>query len=505
MRVIYSLSHLQDWIEFAAEMKRRLAWEPVFWLTTPDTHDLVRKEFPSATRQSYREIISGVNPEGMDLFAPAGVDDIVFKEFAWEMDQALKMMDRLDSGDAFSYNERKNYFTRILTHSLNVVRIFKPQVIVFTETPHHATQYVLYAVCRRRGVHTIMFKPVLSATLRQLIYQGIEDDPLQTMGSATLDVVSKEDIEAYRAYADKLRGDYRQAEPAYVREQRRTSSYAGLMIATLRKLSSPGKIKALFDTARTSNILKLKNSAIEESLPNRLQLYLLKIKGRGVKSQLRKSYNSLVKPVPENTKFIFVPLHYQPERTSSPDGGTFVMQYLMVALLRRVLPLDVHIVVKEHSLQFHPKFDGHLGRLKEDYEHLAKLANVHLVDAAIPSFELIDRSFVVATVAGAVGLESIARKRPVLVFGAGCWFRSLKGVYFTPTEDLLRKAVSEIDAGVKLEDDDLADFLCRMHAISFVAMRNPAPQRTITVEDNVKALANAVTTYAIKVLKLHGG
>lgn len=503
MRVIYSLSHFTDWIGFALEMNRRLSWEPVFWLTTQATDGLVQREFPSAIRQSYQDIIKGVNPSGIDLFGPAGVDDAVVKEFAWEMDQALKMMDRLDSGDAFSYNERKNYFTRILSHSLNLISGLKPELIVFTETPHHATQYILYAACKRRGVHTLMFKPVAVLATRQMIYQSITEDPMVTMGPVTLDSASDADLAAYRAYVAKLRGEQSQAAPQFVKEHKRTSSHSAAMFGTVRKLLT-GKIGDLFDRRVSPNILKLKGNTIEESSPSRLQLYMLKLKGSRYKRNLRASYRALVSPVPTGKKFVFVPLHYQPERTSSPDGGTFVMQYLMVALLRKVLPGDTAIVVKEHSLQFHPKFDGHLGRLAEDYTHLARLANVYLVDADIPSFELIDKSFAVATIAGTVGLESVARGRPVLVFGPGCWYRSLRGAFYTPTEEALREAIAAIDQGFVFQDEDLARFLFRVHQSTFVALRNPVSPRPIPEADNVKALADAVVTYTNHVLKPNG-
>lgn len=497
MKVIYSLSHLKDWIGFAHEMKRRLGWEPVYWLTTAITEPMVQSDFPETIRHRYADIIQGKNPEGTDLFQSASLDAATLKEYAFEMDQALKMMDRLDSGDAFSYNERKRYFLKILNYSINVVRSFKPDVVVFTEVPHHATQYILYAVCRKQAVHTLMFKPVYLWDLRLLIYNAVEDNPFVTLKDHSL-VQEPSPEKEIDAYLQKLSGDYRAAEPDYMKKQKKSASHGKTYVKTLTRLLAQERWSNLFSPEKSTNILKLKGKRIEESSPNRLQLYWLKAVGSLKKRRLSNLYKKLSITTPDLSKpFIFVPLQYQPERTSSPDGGAYVDQYLMINLLRSAFSTDIPIYIKEHTSQFHPKMDGHLGRFPFDYYDYVRLQNVHLIPTAFSSFQLIDASLCVATLTGTVGLEAVARNKPVLIFGPGCWYRSLPGVFYIDNDSSLQNAVEKIHGNkLQLDNADLKAILMKFHAISFRGKLTPAFPLSITPEQNVKNFADAVEQYA---------
>lgn len=483
-------------------MKKRLGWDPVYWLTTNVTDAPVRENFPAAVRQKYIDIIKGVSSPEVDLFQPNSIDENVMREYAYEMDQSIKMMDRLDSGDAFSYNERKRYFLKILNYSLNVVDRFQPDLILFTEVPHHATQYILYVVCQKRKVRTLMFKPVFIYDLRVIICNGVTDDPFKSMQTFSLydaDDAVKTRVEEY---VTKLKGHYTKAEPEYMKQQQKTSSHGKTYWRTLGRLLTQERLRDLIDKERTSNVLKLPGKLLEESIPNRLQLYWSKIRGSFKKRRLKKLYNRLVTEKPDTSRpFAFVPLQYQPERTSSPDGGTYVEQYLMISLLRSCLPADVPILVKEHTSQFHPKMDGHLGRFEFHYHDIAKLKNVWLIPTSYSSFELIDKCLCVATLTGTVGLEGVARHKPVLIFGAGCWYRSLKGMFYTPDRQSLEAAIHTIMQGkVSFNDADLVDFLVRFYTISFPGRLTPTFPLQISSEDNIANFSRAMENYVKTVL-----
>lgn len=503
MNVIYSLSHLPDWIGFAKEMKNRLGWEPVYWLTSQYTNNLVKDNFPDCTRHQFLEIIRGVSPSGYDLNKSNGIDANVIREYAFEMDQAIKMMDRLDSGDAFSYNERKRYFIKILNYALNVYDTFKPQLIVFTETPHHATQYILYAVLKKNGVKTLMFKPVFIFDMRLLIYNGVDDDPVVTAGNFTLQPEPDTYVvEQIKAYIKRLNSDYSVGAPDYMKQAIRTSSHSRTMFKTAVKLLNISNWKQLVDPATSTNILKLKDRSLEESSPSRLQLYWIKLKGSVRKKKLRNLYHQLITRSPDMQKqFVFVPLQYQPERTSSPDGGAYVDQFLMINLLRKHLPTHVAIFVKEHSAQFHPRMDGHLGRFEFNYRDIAALPNVYLVSENYPSFDLIDKCTCLATLTGTAGLEAVVRRKPVLVFGPGCWYRSLPGVFYTPDSLSLQTAWSEIEGGYKFNDDDVVNFLKKIFRVSFSAKLTPEYPVKINSAENIQNLVAAVQWYTSEVMK----
>lgn len=504
MNVLYALSHQADWVDFAREMEKRLSWKPVYWLTSHLVEASIKENFPACVTQLYPDVIRGKSPKGFNMYAPAALDEKVMETYAFELDQALKMMDRLDSGDAFSYNERKRYALRILNYALNIVDWFKPEVAVFTETPHHATQFILYAVLKRSGVKTIMFKPVFIYDLRMLIYNDISDDPFATLKNYTLHDQTDPEVEKRIAeYIVRLRSDYTLGVPDYMKKVIDTQSHSKAFTNTFVRILKKGNLLNLLDKDKSTNILKLPDTSIEDSVPNRFQLYWIKAKGSVRKKKLKRVYDELIVQNPDVSKpFVFIPLQYQPERTSSPDGGGYVDQFLMISLIRKVLPKEVPIIVKEHASQFHPKMDGHLGRWEFQYRDIAALENVFLVSENITTFSLIDTCLCVATLTGTVGLEAVARKKPVLVFGPGCWYRSLPGAFYVPDTESLTAAIKEIQKGVVFRDQDLSDFLLRYYQITFIGKLTPAYPVNISQPENVNNIVQAVERYCRTVFKL---
>ena len=130
------------------------------------------------------------------------------------------------------------------------------------------------------------------------------------------------------------------------------------------------------------------------------------------KHSLYKYYQSLASTIlPE--KFVVVMLHFQPERTSLPEGLNFSQQLHLIRTLRLGLPDDVTILVKEHPSEFVGHFDF--------YTIVSKMENTQLVDISIDSFSLIDNALSVATITGTVGSQSLIRGTSVMAFGTASY------------------------------------------------------------------------------------
>ncbi|WP_376691990.1 capsular polysaccharide export protein, LipB/KpsS family [Wenzhouxiangella sp. EGI_FJ10409] len=122
--------------------------------------------------------------------------------------------------------------------------------------------------------------------------------------------------------------------------------------------------------------------------------------------------------------FVYFPLHFQPEQNTTAWGGMYDDQLLAIEQLSRKLPDGWKILVKENPLQ--PGFM----RGKWFYERLNGIANAELVPVETDTYELLHKCRFAATITGTVGWESITGGKPVLVFGPGCWYRTLPGVVF---------------------------------------------------------------------------
>jgi hypothetical protein len=149
-----------------------------------------------------------------------------------------------------------------------------------------------------------------------------------------------------------------------------------------------------------------------------------------------------VQEVPGEPYFAFF-MHYQPERTSMPEGYGFSQQMLAIQALRIALPKDVALVVKEHPSTFtnqctirerHPSF----------YEDIARLQGVTLIDVGYDTFRLMDNAVGVATITGTAGRQAMLRNKPVVFFGRSI-YNGIEGTHEYRSMDELTTFVTGLD------------------------------------------------------------
>lgn len=118
-------------------------------------------------------------------------------------------------------------------------------------------------------------------------------------------------------------------------------------------------------------------------------------------------------------KIVFFPMHFQPEASTLVNGIWHSNQVGFIENLSKALPLGYNLVVKEH-----PRGRGM--RPIWQYKHLASLHNVTFCD--LPSKEILQHSDAVVTISGTIGLEALAMRKPVIMFGRT--FHSFHTVYY---------------------------------------------------------------------------
>jgi len=120
-------------------------------------------------------------------------------------------------------------------------------------------------------------------------------------------------------------------------------------------------------------------------------------------------------------KFVYFPLHLQPEMTTSGLGGVFSDQVDAIESLREILPAEWWIFVKENPYQ------GCEHRGAEFFNRLKSLPKVKYISKEFSTYTLIENCQFVATVTGTAGWEAITGGKPCLVFGLA-WYLGLPGV-----------------------------------------------------------------------------
>lgn len=109
-------------------------------------------------------------------------------------------------------------------------------------------------------------------------------------------------------------------------------------------------------------------------------------------------------------------LHYQPERTTVPEGGMYGQQLNAIMLLASAMPAGGILIVKEHPSMFRRPYTIPM-RPSGFYEAIVSDSNVLLAPVEHDVFELIDNADFVSTITGTVGFQALCRNKPVICFG----------------------------------------------------------------------------------------
>ena len=82
--------------------------------------------------------------------------------------------------------------------------------------------------------------------------------------------------------------------------------------------------------------------------PFRLNLFTRLYIQNKRKLNLRKANLKSYDTIDLKKEFVYFPLHYEPERTTNPDGGFFHDQFIAISKLRGFVPSEIDIIIKEH-------------------------------------------------------------------------------------------------------------------------------------------------------------
>jgi hypothetical protein len=182
--------------------------------------------------------------------------------------------------------------------------------------------------------------------------------------------------------------------------------------------------------------------------------------------------------------FIYFALHYQPERTTVPEGGIFSDMYRCAWLLSSIFGDRYAIVIKEHPSQFNYSGMGEQSRWIGYYEDFGNLKNVFFVSNDVPSMDLIDKSSAVATVTGMVGWEALCRGKPVLVFGSP-WYIACRGALSVKNVSQAEEAKSLLDNGFQPSWQEVRAYAASLEACGEKVFVSPTVKKGFTEKVDV--------------------
>ena len=126
-------------------------------------------------------------------------------------------------------------------------------------------------------------------------------------------------------------------------------------------------------------------------------------------------------------EYIFFPLHFQPERSTLPEGGNFDKQYLAIRLLAKEIDSNIKIIVKDHPKQYYSDLRNDFYRDEFYLDRISKIKNVIVVSRNHDYQSLLNNAKITASVSGSVTWQGLLKGIPGITF-SDTWLTECKSV-----------------------------------------------------------------------------
>ena len=508
MRVMYAECSGPVWRVIARRLEDRHGWRPVYWLAAPEDAAVVASEFPDAVFHSGVEAARGIPATGADWPLP-GLDAALLEALAPHESITLHMMDRMDpDGRSFPYDERRRHYHDLLRYWLGVLDRFAPDLVVLSIAPHIVYDYVLYALCRHRGVPTVMFERI---GLPGYVYPVAEIDTyppgLQPDRRAVRETGAKPALSPlFEAYLAAQSAGGEKAMPANFEKKLKRYGLArtgrdGYQAGLTAELWFEFKRAAyLFRKNGFAPVprtyVKLRGQRPADSHPTTWDLEVRRVRAILTKRRLRRLVHRLAERPVRDEPHVLLALHYQPERATVPMGGMLGDQALIADILAKSLPEGWWLYVKEHPWQLQGFSRGEMQRSEDFYRRLAALRNTRLMPLSADTGELIASARAVATVTGSVGWQAICQGVPALVFGSA-WYRGCEGAFQVRSVSDCKAALDAVADGYRVEGSAPREWLAAVQEVCVPGFLEPDVEsvEALDVQDAAEAMADALAAF----------
>ncbi len=434
-------------------------WLPVYSISAKQliSTNKLQKLNADIILHDVNDAVCGIPPDVGRQIVSQPLDGEILRRFAHVETTCLKMMDRMRAIGSFSYHERINHYHLLLSFWLGAIDVLKPDLALFQTAPHMIFDYIIYEVCKYKGIETFVIEktPILN-----LIYSMRRfEEGFVELKQAYQKAVSEGEKSSVlwdesQAYFDGLKKDYSTGKPIHLKHiQKKVASnkfFALKAIEYFLKITLKG-IPVTYKLLPGQNPENYAKKSLSKYYYNWILFNLTRLK-------LRKYYSELTSEVDWSVPYVFMALQCQPEKSTCPLGDIFAHQYLAVKQLSQCLSSGWVIYVKEHVSQFYGQKEIYKSKNRRFYDNLAKIKNVRLVSLSYTSFDLIDKCQAVAAITGTVGFEAVNRNKPVLIFGQN-WYNGCEGIFETPTKESCREALVTIKNGFQIDQNKIKLFV----------------------------------------------
>lgn len=375
------------------------------------------------------------------------VDDSVLKKVMPYAVQTFRMMQRHIGFETTLSTFERLYFRNVEFWTAYLQQNNIEEVVFYTY-PHEGTDFIIYQICLALDIKTIIFCLSVVPERCYLVSQLEDDIRLVQERFASMMIeyeqIEEENIELNAEYGKlfkKMTDEKSEKTPYYMEKKH------------IQKQLFWGSIKPYSAALKQCEMAKCYNEKV--SAKTRWMALVCKLaykdyrysKGFFVKllnktmrrtQRMRNIYDRLSVEADYSDKYIYFPLHYQPECTSNPQGGgVYYEQTIPIRILAESLPDNIYVYVKEHPTQFYG------ARTEEFYDELLKIPKVRLIKNGTNTYELIKHCVAVSTLIGTAGWEGVFAGKPFIMFGYWAT-QHMPGVFHVRTKEQCKEAVLDI-------------------------------------------------------------
>ena len=383
----------------------------------------------------------------------------------------LGMLARWDKRRTLPLERRQRLYLRHLRFWNDVLESRKIHLFLSKNIPHEGHDYILYCLCKERGIPTLMFHHINSIRDTITLIEDWEEPSREIVG--VMDTIAKQYANCDIPLSEKFE-DYFQTQCKHREEAGTTQN------------EDPWYLDSLNRGMKANYFPKL---SLSKMFSERFWIEILSgFRRSRHELALFRFYNAHTVVPDLKRKFVYFALQYQPEMTTCPMGGVFNNQLLIAALLSATLPDDVCIYVKEHPAQ------SEECRSMSFYQDLLAMRRVYLVPREYNTFHLVRDCVAVATATGTVVLEALFAEKPVFMFGHR-FYQYAPGVFPIRTKEDCQRAVDAIfKKGMKPEMRDVRLFLKALEKISFEGCIDLfyKPVTRLKEEENMQSVSEAL-------------
>lgn len=451
MKLLCSAAIDRFWSNVLKEIEERRGVKPVYWIGSPNPPEIMDGCYVHDVWEAFA--LEGCVPGWENKASFFDISQISRTEYY----NYLKILDRVDSDNRFSFSERDDLFKRHLSYWHYVLKSFEVDLVLFSNAPHMPYDYPLYLCAKIMGIKTLMFN-VSSLRGWHYLTDEVGGSPLPARNE---DFKKDETDELYADSIDRyLLSNHRQ--PWYMKHQSDKQNsfrvkaltipyiaFLYLFIVGLKKwFFKREKEGGSFFWSGKFGSIKFYDGVYVKKTVNIFDFYKMKVKAERKKKKLKEEYDkaSVLFDPSDIGGYVYFPMHYQPELTTTPLGNESSDQFYVIRALSRSLPEGYKLVIKEHPSQFSRILFGEQGRHLGCWKLVSDLNNVVLADISVPSMSLVQNANAVVTITGTAGWEAMVNGKPCFYFG-GAWYQNFPQAIRVNFSNLESKLVAGLSKG----------------------------------------------------------